>query len=377
MLYRDFRTTGLKTSLLGMGNMRLPTIGEGREAPIDEEKAQAVIDRAWALGVNYFDTAYVYHGGKSEVFLGRALRRYPREQYFIADKMPGFLVHSPDDVRRIFDEQLARCGVDYFDFYLCHNVNEETIENYLRHDIPGILAQLQAEGKIRYLGFSSHGKPETLRRFVQVRPWDFAQIQLNYLDWTLQDAKQQYEILTEAGIPVMVMEPCRGGRLADLGDEANATLKTAAPDRSIASWAFRFVQSLPNVQVVLSGMNELAQVEENAATFSEDRPLSAQEQDVAFAAAQAFLKRYTVPCTTCRYCDGCPAGIDIPAVLDVYNAWCLSGRAPMPLERLREQDGPGPADCVGCGACFASCPQAIHTPEIMAELAEALAQSPQ
>ncbi len=373
MLYKPFRDTGEKISRLAMGTMRLPTVGEGRDAPIDEAAAQAVVDRAYELGVNYFDTAYMYHGGKSEVFIGKALKKYPRESYYLVDKMPGFLAGSREGVYRIFNEQLERCGVDHFDFYLCHNVNDESIEQYFAYDVISVLLEMKSQGKIRHLGFSSHGKPDTLRRFVAAYDdWEFAQIQLNYLDWTFQDAKQQYEILTEAGIPVMVMEPCRGGRLADLGEEANAILKAAAPERTIASWAFRFVQSLPNVQTVLSGMNSLAQVEENAAIFSEDKPLSEADAAVAFEAAQVFLKNFTVPCTACRYCDGCPMNIDIPAVLETYNAWCLSGRAPMPLMGLKESDQPGPADCIDCGACFSHCPQAIRTPEIMAELAEAL-----
>ena len=372
MLYKQFRGTGEKLSCLGLGTMRLPTTGPERDAPIDEERAQAIVDRAIALGVNYFDTAYMYHGGKSEGFIGRALAKYPRESYNLVSKMPGFMAGSREGVYRIFNEQLERCGVDYFDFYLCHNVNEETIEQYFDYDVIGVLTELKAQGRIRHLGFSSHGKPETLRRFVQAYDgWEFAQIQLNYLDWTLQDAKTQYEILTEAGLPVMVMEPCRGGRLADLGDEANAILKAAEPERSVASWAFRFVQSLPNVQVVLSGMNSLAQLEENAAIFSEDKALTPEETETAFAAGAELLRRFTVPCTACRYCDACPAGIDIPAVLETYNAWSLS-HSPMRLAALKESDQPGPADCIGCGACFAHCPQGIHTPEIMQELAAAM-----
>ncbi len=373
MLYRKFHDTDEKLSLLGMGTMRLPTTGPERDAPIDEEKAQAIIDYAYEHGVTYYDTAYMYHGGESERFIGKALKKYPRESYNLVSKMPGMMCQCKEDVPRIFNEQLEKCGVDYFDFYLCHNVNEETIDKFFDFEVIPYLLEMKAQGKIRHLGFSSHGKPETLRRFVAAYDgWEFAQIQLNYLDWTLQDAKQQYEILTEAGIPVMVMEPCRGGRLADLGEEANNVLKAANPDRTIASWAFRFVQSLPNVQVVLSGMNSLEQIAENITIFSEDKPLTEAETATAFEAAQTFLKNFTVPCTVCRYCDECPADIDIPAVLEVYNRWCLDGKGPMALGRLKNSDKPGPKDCIGCGACYSHCPQAIKTPEIMAELAEAL-----
>lgn len=373
MLYKPFHDTGLRLSCLGLGTMRLPTLGDGRDAPIDEEKAQQLVDRAIELGVNYFDTAYMYHGGQSEAFIGRALKKYPRESYFLVSKMPGFMAGSREGVYRIFNEQLERCGVDYFDFYLCHNVNEETIDQYFDYDVISVLCELKEQGKIRHLGFSSHGKPETLRRFVEVYDgWEFAQIQLNYLDWSLQDAKAQYELLTEAGIPVMVMEPCRGGRLADLGEDANAILTAADPARSVASWAFRFVQSLPNVQVVLSGMNSLAQLEENAAIFSENDPLTPAQTQTAFAAAQKLLETFTVPCTACRYCDICPVGIDIPSVLETYNAWRLSGKSPMPLMELKQSDHPGPESCLSCGACQAHCPQGIRTPEIMEELAHAL-----
>ena len=218
MEYRNYRDTGLKTSLLGFGCMRFPMLEDGKT--IDRALTEKMVDLAYKSGVNYFDTAYVYNGGESERTIGAILKKYPRESYFLTSKMPNFLCKNEADVARIFNESLERCGVDYFDFYLCHNVNGGNIDFYTgdNYVIP-YLEKMKAEGKIRYLGFSSHGKPEELQRMVNVRDWDFAQIQFNYLDWTYQDAEAQYAILEKAGLPIMVMEPVRGGRLADLTPE--------------------------------------------------------------------------------------------------------------------------------------------------------------
>lgn len=377
MRYRNYRDTGIKTSLLGMGCMRLPLIGEDR-TKIDYEKAQEIIDYAYAHGVNYYDTAYVYGDGASERFIGQALKKYPRESYYLTDKMPPWQMNTKEDVERLFNIELERCGVEYFDYYLCHNINEETIERFLDPEIGAIpfLEEMQRQGKIRYLGFSSHGKPETLRRFASVRKWDFAQIQLNYLDWELQDAKQQYEILTELGIPVMVMEPVRGGRLASLCPEADELLKEARPDKSIASWALRFVAELPNVQVILSGMSTYDQVVDNVATFSAEDPMTEGEKAALDQALALLKKRFLVPCTACHYCDGCPMGLDIPTLLSTYNEYALD-KAPfslMPITELPEEHQP--KQCIACGACTQHCPQHIDIPGIMSALAEAVEKIP-
>lgn len=371
MIQRDFKD-GLKTGLLGMGCMRL-ACKEGSQDDVDFDLAEKIIDYAYAHGVNYYDTAYVYLNGNSERTLGKALRKYPRESYFIADKMPG-MVKTKEDVERVFHEQLERVGVEYFDFYLCHNVNERSIDTFLSLEVPQFMEKMRAEGKIRYLGFSSHGKPETLRRFATVRDWDFAQIQLNYLDWKMQSAKEQYDVLTELGIPVIVMEPVRGGRLAQLSPGSEALLKAAAPDRSLAEWAFRFVQELPNVQVVLSGMNTIEQIEENVSIFSEPQPLSEAEHAVLEQAVETLLKELTVPCTTCRYCSECPQELDIPEILKAYNAYALS-RSLFPLGSLRElPEDKQPAACLSCGLCAERCPQNIEIPKIMQELAGLLSK---
>lgn len=377
MRYRTYRGSGLQTSLLGMGCMRLPNIG-GDRSRIDTEKAQAILDLAFQSGVNYYDTAYVYGGGASERFLGQALKKYPRERYYLADKMPPWQLSCRADVERIFQEELDRCGVDYFDFYLCHNVCQETIEIFLDPDIGVIpfLEEMQRQGKIRYLGFSSHGTPELLARFAALRRWDFAQIQLNYLDWELQDAKQQYEILTEQNIPVMVMEPLRGGRLASLCPQADALLHRVRPDRSVASWALRFAVELPNVQVILSGMSTLDQLRDNLETLSREEPLTEEERHTLQSAMEILRQQFLVPCTACGYCSGCPMELDIPAYLKIYNEYAIS-QSPDALEPLLQYPADRqPRACVGCGQCADHCPQHIDIPRFMLRLSAAIQNSP-
>lgn len=381
MIYRDYKDTGLKTSMLGMGCMRLPTVG-GPGDPVNFEEAEKLIDTAYKNGINYFDTAYVYHSGDSEKFIGKALSKYPRDTWFLATKMPAYDLKSHDDVVRIFNEQLEKCGVDYFDFYLCHGVNDPIYDKFVDPELGVIpyLEQMQAEGKIKYLGFSSHCTPEALEKFAKLRKWDFAQIQLNYFDWEYQNAKRQYEILTELGIPVMVMEPCRGGRLADLCEEANAILKAAAPDRSIASWAFRWIQSLDNVQVMLSGMSTPEQLEENLAIFDKYDKLSETESAALEEARLAFLNKFSVPCTGCRYCSGCPRELDIPAILAAYSDIVITdsdfNKRGTVKELLAKGDNCDPRECVNCGTCVAHCPQNINTPEIMDKFSKIIASVP-
>jgi hypothetical protein len=361
-----------------MGNMRLPTVG-GPGTAVDEAKAQEIIDLVYAKGVNYFDTAYMYHGGKSETFVGRALKKYPRDSYYLADKMPGFMLQPGQTPAEIFEEQLRRCDTDYFDFYLCHNVNDKSVSVYNDEKlgiIPYLLAQKEA-GRIKYLGFSSHGSPETLKAFLG--KWDcfqFVQIQLNYLDWTLQDAKQQYEIITDHGLPVWVMEPCRGGRLAALSPEADAVLKEAAPEASIASWAFRYVQSLPNVGVVLSGMTQMDQALDNLATFQDYSPLSPAQQETLQRAIDLFRDQVNVPCTKCHYCDGCPMGLDIPDLLASYNEYAIAPGPGNLREVVALPQEHQPAACIACGKCAKKCPQTIDIPGVMKQFAQIIQDNP-
>lgn len=378
MLYKQFQN--LNISQLGMGNMRLPTIGN--RGPIDEEKARKIIEYAYENGINYFDTAYRYHEGQSETFVGKVLKQYPRESWYLASKMPGHMMQykngkleftgylssmKRNSPAEIFEEQLERCGVDYFDFYLLHNLCETSYDFYTDEDLAVVeyLLEQKKAGRIRHLGFSAHGRPETIEKFLNWKDcFEFAQIQLNYMDWTLQDAGKKYEVLTKHGIPVIVMEPCRGGRLASLNDKANSILKNARPNDSIASWAFRFLQSLPNVQVVLSGMTTMEQLKENIGIFSKFDPTTEEEKELLQEAVSTMVN--LVPCTACRYCcDGCPQGLEIPKLISMYNEstfdnpWILK----FTLDAMKESELP--AACLRCGACTQLCPQGIDIPEIM------------
>ena len=377
MKYKEL--CGEKISRLGMGNMRLPTVGEGMMAPIDEEKALEIIDYVYKSGVNYFDTAYMYHGGNSERFVGKALKRYPRDSYFLASKMPDGPLSQGRTPQDVFEEQLERCGVDHFDFYLIHNVNERSIGVFTDPDkgvIPYLLEQRRI-GRIKHLGFSSHSSPDTLRKFMDTYDFaEFVQIQLNYLDWEMQDAKQQYEIITSHGVPVWVMEPCRGGRLASLCPAADQILKDAAPGHTVASWAFRWVSGLPNVGVVLSGMTMLEQAKNNVATFEEGAALTDAEQDTLAQALKIFRSEVNVPCTACHYCDGCPMGLDIPKLLAIYNQFKVEPGFTVMMALDAIDNAHKPASCIGCGACAAKCPQNIEIPSVMADFADAIEHMP-
>lgn len=375
---RNYRGGDEKISLLGFGAMRLPRLREeGQE--IDSAKAFAMVDYAIAHGVNYFDTAYVYHEGMSETFLGMALSKHPRDSYNIATKMPLWILEERDEVRRIFNEQLIRCGVEYFDYYLLHNLNAQSLEKAKELEIYEQLNEFKKGGLIRKLGFSFHDKPQVLEEVVALHDWDFAQIQLNYLDWEEQDAKAQYEILHSRGIPVVVMEPVRGGTLSALCDESIKILRDANPDATAASWAMRFAGSLPGVLTVLSGMTEPEQVRDNVATFSPLVPLSDDERAVLDRALAVYRAAGAVPCTACRYCMDCPSGVDIPKVFGIYNRF-LSGYKGLTnnvgnnfifgVEYKVLGEEKQPHNCTQCGICATHCPQALDIPTWMKTVAD-------
>ena len=368
MIFKDFK--GEPISRLGMGNMRLPTQGGGRGAPIDFDKAAEIIDYAMKNGITYYDTAYVYAG--SEDFLGKVLPKYDRGSFKLATK---YMASANPDYKAVFEEQLRRLNTGYIDFYLMHGImNADAVEGYVGRGCLDYFIEQKEKGRIKQLGFSSHAPIPVLEKMIAAYKWDFAQIQLNYLDWDMQDAKGQYEALTRAGIPVVVMEPVRGGRLASLSPKADALLKEAHPDWSVASWAFRWLLRLDNVQVILSCMSNMEQIVDNVNTFSEGGPLSDEDAAILEKACEMFKGEINVPCTGCRYCcDDCPMQIDIPGVLAAYNRAKLDG--PMGMFGLMAFN-PGPKDCVGCGSCASHCPQHIGIPEIMAELAEQLKKMP-
>lgn len=372
MVYRDFQ--GIRLSALGMGAMRLPVIN-GNDADIDAVAAEEMVDYAIKQGVNYFDTAWGYHDGKSELVMGKALNRYPRDSFYLATKFPGYDLSNMPKVKEIFEEQLKRCGVEYFDFYLFHNVCEMNIDAYLddgKYGIYSYLMEQKRKGRIRHLGFSAHGSREVIKRFLEAygKDMEFCQLQINYVDWTFQDAKAKAELLNEWKIPVWVMEPLRGGRLARLSEGDMEKLKALRPDEETPAWAFRFLQSLPQVKVTLSGMSDLEQLKENISTYETDKPLNKEEMDTLLSIADGMLKG-ALPCTACHYCvSHCPQELDIPGLLALYNEHSFTEGgfiAPMALMAMPEEKHP--SACVGCQSCEQVCPQQIKISKAMADFA--------
>jgi len=366
-------------SLLGFGTMRLPVSGEGANAPIDEEAVNQMVRYAHEHGVNYYDTAYPYHAGESERVIGRLLRQFPRESYYLATKYPGHQISSSYNPKEIFEKQLEKCGVEYFDFYLLHNVYESSISTYTdpRWSIIDYFVEQKKQGRIHHLGFSSHGGLENLRQFLDEYGdvMEFCQIQLNYLDWSLQYANEKYELLTERGIPVWVMEPVRGGRLAVLSENEEAKLKTMRPDESVASWGFRWLQSLSNVKMILSGMSNMEQMADNVKTFTTNAPLSETETGLLYEIAEGM--KNSLPCTSCRYCcEDCPQGLDIPALLNLYNQLRFSPNLNIGMRMEALTPEKRPSACIACGACSKMCPQNIDIPAAMQEFSEALSKMP-
>ncbi len=375
MLYHEYK--GLKLSALGLGAMRLPVI-DGDDARIDEERAGEMVACAMEQGINYYDTAWGYHGGHSETVMGKILKRYPRESYYLATKFPGYDLSNMKKVEEIFEKQLEKCGVDYFDFYLFHNVCEMNIDAYLdeKNHIFEYLSEQKKNGRIRHLGFSAHGSCDVMKRFLEAygKEMEFGQIQLNWLDWSFQDAKAKVELLKSYGIPVWVMEPLRGGRLASLSEEDTAKLKALRPDEEIPAWAFRFLQTIPEVTMVLSGMSDMEQLKANIETYQTKDALSSEEADALLAVADRMLKEKNLPCTACRYCvSHCPKGLNIPGLLELYNEHCFTGGgfiAPMAMMAVPEDKRPDA--CIGCKSCEAVCPQQIKISEAMSDFSSKL-----
>ncbi len=369
MIYRTFQDKQL--SNLGLGAMRLPVTGDS-DAQIDEPQVFRMVDEAMAAGVNYYDTAWGYHSGQSEVVMGKALSRYPRDSYYLADKFPGYDLSNMGKVEEIFEEQLRRCRTDHFDFYLFHNVCELNIEHYLddaKYRTYSYLMKQKEAGRIRTLGFSAHGSAEVIRRFLDAygKDMEFCQLQVNWLDWDFQDAKAKVALLREWNIPVWVMEPLRGGSLVKLSAADAERLRALRPDETPVGWAFRFLQGIPDVKVILSGMSNEAQMKENLRIFETDAPLNAEETEALLRLAGEMTARTALPCTGCRYCvSHCPMELNIPWLLELYNEHVYSGGgflAPMALDSL--PDDKKPSACVGCRSCEQVCPQQIRISEAM------------
>ena len=375
MIYKTYQE--LEISALGMGAMRLP-VKDGNDSVIDRPAAEEMVRLAMEQGINYYDTAWGYHGGNSEEVMGQALRAYPRDSYYLADKFPGYDLSNMDKVEEIFEKQLKKCGVDYFDFYLFHNVCEMNIDAYLdeKYGIYQYLMKQRKQGRIRHLGFSAHGSYDVLKRFLEAygKDMEFCQIQLNYLDWTFQDAKAKVELLREYQIPIWVMEPLRGGQLIRLSKEDTAELQALRPEESLAGWAFRFLQSIPDIVVTLTGASSPEELKENIDIFQEEKPLNEEELAALQKIADKMIHQASVPCTACHYCvSHCPQKLDIPGLLGLYNEHCLTGGgfiAPMALMAVPPEKQP--SACIGCGSCEAVCPQQIKIADAMKDFTEKL-----
>lgn len=375
MIYNDFH--GEQLSALGLGCMRLPVI-DGDDSRPDYEKTAEMVDYALEHGINYFDTAWGYHAGNSELVVASALKNHPREKFKLANKFPGYDLGNIAKVKEIFEEQLKKCGVEYFDFYLFHNVCEMNVNEYLdpQYGILEYLLEQKKNGRIRHLGFSAHGAMPVLKRFVEAygEHMEFGQLQVNWADWDFQGAKDKVKYFTDNKIPVWVMEPVRGGKLAKLPEKYSARLKALRPEASDAEWAFRFLQTLPEVKVTLSGMSNFDQLKENIAVYEEKKPLSEAEMTALKEIAVEWLTGNTVPCTACRYCTThCPQELPIPDLLELYNEHKFTGGgfiAPMALSSFAEDKKP--SACVGCRSCEAVCPQQIKISEALADFVKML-----
>ena len=376
MIYKEFQD--LKLSNLGLGTMRLPNKGTNGDTPIDEEETAKMVDYAIKSGINYFDTAWGYHNGESELVIGKVLKKYSRDSFYLASKFPGYDISNMDKVEEIFEKQLEKCQVEYFDFYLFHNVYEKNVDLYLdeKYGILDYLLKQKENGRIKHLGFSVHGSYDVMKKFLEAygKHMEFGQIQLNYLDYEFQDAKSKIELLNEYNIPIWVMEPLRGGKLAKLSEENEKILKELRPDESIPAWAFRYLQTIPGVIMILSGMSTMEQLEENIKTFEEDKPLNENEMKKLLEIAHGMLQGNVLPCTSCRYCTAhCPKGIDIPKILALYNEHTFTGGgfiAPMAISAL--PDDKKPSACIGCKSCEAVCPQQLKIAEAMSNFSELL-----
>ena len=375
MIFKNFKDINI--SSLGLGCMRFPTI-DGKSNQVDMDAVRKMVDHSIKSGINYFDTAWGYHGGASERVMGEILKDYPRESFYLTTKFPGYDLRNIDKVEEIFEEQIKRCQVEYFDFYLFHNLSEVNVDYYLdpKYRILEYLLEQKKRGRIRHLGFSTHGQIDTVKRFLDAygEHMEFCQIQLNWLDWKMQNAKAKVELLRERNIPIWVMEPLRGGKLAKIAPEYEAELRELRPEASVVEWSFRYLQSFPEAVVTLSGMSNMEQLEENIRIFSEEKPLSDMETQKLYDIAHAMTAKTSLPCTSCRYCtEHCPMSFDIPHIIELYNDHVYFGGgflAPMAIGAMPEEKRP--SACIGCRACEEVCPQNIKISEMMSDFAERL-----
>lgn len=360
---RRLEKLGIETSLLGFGCMRFPVTAEGE---IDEPLAEKMLDKAIAEGVNYIDTAYPYHNGASETFVGKVLKKYDRSSFYLATKLPCWKVDKLEDVDTIFEEQLGKLQTDYIDFYLLHALDKGRFRKMVELGCVEKLEELKAQGKIKYLGFSFHDSYDVFEEILNYREWDFCQIQLNYMDANEKEEFQQagmkgYRLTEEKGVPLVIMEPIKGGSLAAFPEDITEKYRSLDPDASVASFALRWVGSLPNVKVILSGMSTMEQVEDNLKTFADFKPLSEKESETIEEIVALINSRIQNGCTGCSYCMPCPAGVDIPRNFRIWNVYHMYRNYDMVKDRwengLAEENKA--KNCIKCGKCEKACPQKL------------------
>lgn len=391
MTTRIDKKSGNEISLLGFGCMRFPVVETEQDGKtvrkIDMEKSAQLVDYAYSHGINYYDVAYPYHRGEAELAIGKLLKKYPRESFFLANKMPTWLITDLDKAKQIFQEQLDKCQVEYFDYYLLHALSDkETYEKaYNENGVYNYLLEEKKAGRIKNLGFSFHGNEEFFDYLLAQHDWDFVQIQMNYMDWEDQNAEYLYNELAKRNIPVIIMEPLQGSNLAKLNNRAEEILLNTDSTHSIASWAFRFVGSKPAVITILSGMTQMEHLVDNINTFTNFKPLSSQEEQVLADAKLEFRKSKQIKCTGCSYCQPCPQGVDIPAIFAAYNKSVLENNIPdvenpnsTEFERRKEAflknyydkvpEGSRADKCTGCGQCITKCPQSLQIPDKIQEI---------
>lgn len=366
MEYRNWNNKDIRTSLLGFGCMRLPVTAEGA---IDEARAEAMLNAARDAGVNYFDTAYPYHGGKSEPFVGKVIAKWPRESFYLATKLPCWKVNSLDDAKALFDEQMSRLGVDYFDFYLLHSMHGDTYDKMKALGVVDWLWEQKAAGRIRNYGFSFHDSYPAFEHIITDQKWDFCQIQYNYMDTEEQAGDKGYALAEKLGIPLVIMEPVKGGTLANLPEDAAAPLKALRPNASVASWALRWVGSHGNVKVLLSGMTAEDQVFDNLATFGNFEPLTETEAAAVEQTAAILRSRIRIGCTGCRYCLPCPMGVGIPQNFTIWNSAAMYGDTVAAKRRWAGfNESEKAKNCIRCGKCEQACPQHLPIRDALAQL---------
>jgi predicted aldo/keto reductase-like oxidoreductase len=380
---REYKFTDELVSLLGFGCMRLPLLpNSSSDKDIDVERVSEMVDYAMSHNVNYYDTAWMYHDHQSEPIMGEILSKYERNTFNLATKMPLAFIENEYDIERIFNEQLNNLKTDYFDYYLLHNINSSQLNKIQAFKIYEKMKAKQAEGKIRYLGFSFHDNASLIKDVIKMAEWDFAQIQFNYMDWELLNSHQLYHSLKEKGIPIIVMEPVRGGTLSTLCEKSIEIFKNANPNVSVASWALRFVASFPEVLTVLSGMSNMEQLEDNVKTMENFLPLDRDEFHTIVEALGEYRKSASIPCTACRYCMNCPEGVEIPKILAMYNNY-LTGKANnrrlndmvFRMEYATLDKEQHTSNCIRCNICAERCPQHIEIPDLMEKITKMLSET--